>query len=208
MAGAATDAREFLPERLSLSALREAAAGCRACDLWKCGSQTVFGEGLRKAQLMLVGEQPGDREDREGRPFVGPAGRILAEALGDAGISRKDTYVTNAVKHFKWREGRGKRRLHQRPDAGEIRACNPWLEAELAVVKPHVVVCLGATAARALLGSAFRVTRDHGTFIEGQGGALLTGTLHPSAILRADPPENDEMRAVLVADLAAAAKKV
>jgi uracil-DNA glycosylase len=186
--------------RPKLAELREEAMGCRACGLWRLGTQTVFGEGRRSARLMLVGEQPGDREDREGRPFVGPAGRVLDEALDGAGVERRDAYVTNAVKHFKWKEGRGKRRLHQRPDAGEIRACRPWLEAEVAAVRPELIVCLGASAARSVLGTKFRVTRDHGTFEETELG-LATGTLHPSAILRADPPEDEEMRATLVADL-------
>jgi len=174
-----------IPDRPGLRNLREAAAGCRACPLWKRGTQTVFGAGRRSAKVMLVGEQPGDREDREGKPFVGPAGRVLDEALADAGIDRGDAYVTNVVKHFKWIP-RGKRRIHQRPNAEEITACRPWLEAELQVVKPRVMVCLGATAAKALLGSDFRVTRDRGKLVESDLAPIATGTVHPSSILRID----------------------
>jgi uracil-DNA glycosylase len=180
-----------IPDRPGLRNLREAAAGCRACPLWKRGTQTVFGAGRRSAKVMLVGEQPGDREDREGRPFVGPAGRVLDEALADAGIDRGDAYVTNVVKHFKWIP-RGKRRIHQRPNAEEITACRPWLEAELQVVKPRVMVCLGATAAKALLGSDFRVTRDRGKLVESDLAPIATGTVHPSSILRID--DADERR--------------
>src|SRR5437763_12040004 len=158
-------ASALVPDHPSLSSLREAAAGCRACDLWKTGTQTVFGEGAAGARLMLVGEQPGDREDREGAPFVGPAGRVLDEALAQAGIDRRAVYVTNAVKHFKW-EPRGKRRIHAKPSWSELTACRPWLEAELAVVRPEVLVCLGATAAQSLLGRQFRVTKQRGEWIE------------------------------------------
>src|SRR3954449_10221379 len=154
-------AADYLPQRLSLSSLREAAAGCQACPLWRTATQTVFGEGAARSELMLVGEQPGDREDREGHPFVGPAGRLLDEALEEAGIDRARAYVTNVVKHFKW-QARGKRRIHAKPSWSEIAACRPWLEAELAVVKPEVLVCLGATAAQALLGKQFRVTKERG----------------------------------------------
>jgi uracil-DNA glycosylase len=180
-----------IPDRPGLRNLREAAAGCRACPLWKRGTQTVFGAGRRSATVMLVGEQPGDREDREGKPFVGPAGRVLDEALAEAGIDRGDAYVTNVVKHFKWIP-RGKRRIHQRPNAEEITACRPWLEAELQVVKPRVMVCLGATAAKALLGSDFRVTRDRGKLVESDLAPIATGTVHPSSILRID--DADERR--------------
>jgi uracil-DNA glycosylase len=180
-----------IPDRPGLRNLREAAAGCRACPLWKRGTQTVFGAGRRSAKVMLVGEQPGDREDREGKPFVGPAGRVLDEALADAGIDRGDAYVTNVVKHFKWIP-RGKRRIHQRPNAEEITACRPWLEAELQAVKPRVMVCLGATAAKALLGSDFRVTRDRGKLVESDLAPIATGTVHPSSILRID--DADERR--------------
>jgi uracil-DNA glycosylase len=180
-----------IPDRPGLRNLREAATGCRACPLWKRGTQTVFGEGRRSAKVMLVGEQPGDREDREGKPFVGPAGRVLDEALAEAGIDRADAYVTNVVKHFKWIP-RGNRRIHQRPNAEEIAACRPWLEAELQVVKPRVMVCLGATAAKALLGSNFRVTRDRGKLVESDLAQIATGTVHPSSILRID--DEDERR--------------
>lgn len=180
-----------IPDRPGLRNLREAAAGCRACPLWKRGTQTVFGAGRRSARVMLVGEQPGDREDREGKPFVGPAGRVLDEAVAEAGIDRGDAYVTNVVKHFKWIP-RGKRRIHQRPNAEEITACRPWLEAELQVVKPRVMVCLGATAAKALLGSDFRVTRDRGKLVESDLAPIATATVHPSSILRID--DEDERR--------------
>ena len=185
----------------ALDELREQAATCTRCDLYKCGTQTVFGEGAVDADLMLVGEQPGDREDIEGRPFVGPAGRILDKGLAAAGIDRDRAYVTNAVKHFKWRPA-GKRRIHQKPNAEEVRACRPWLEAELEVVKPRVVVCLGATAAQALLGRTFKVTQQHGRWVEWPYEPLATATVHPSSILRAP---DDEARAAafdgFVADL-------
>jgi DNA polymerase len=187
--GTTETAAPFLPERLSLVALREAARGCKACPLWRTGTQTVFGEGLKRAGLMLVGEQPGDREDLAGRPFVGPAGRLLDEALAEAGIERSDAYLTNAVKHFKW-EPRGKRRIHQKPSWGEIAACRPWLEAELAVVAPHVLVCLGATAAQALYGRDVRVTRDRGKPLESPLAPVALATVHPSSILRAPDKES------------------
>ncbi|HEY7875121.1 MAG TPA: UdgX family uracil-DNA binding protein [Actinomycetota bacterium] len=193
-------AAELIPPRPTLPALREVAAGCRACPLWKSGTQTVFGEGLKKAELMLVGEQPGDKEDLAGKPFVGPAGRLLDRALGDAGIDRGDAYVTNVVKHFKW-EARGKRRIHKKPNLSEITACRPWLEAELAVVKPRVLVCLGATAAQALLGKQFRVTQSRGEFVESDLAEYVTATIHPSSILRAHDEERDREIAGLVADL-------
>jgi DNA polymerase len=197
-------ATELIPQgRPSLSALRRAAAGCRACDLWAKATQTVFGEGSSKARVMFVGEQPGDREDIEGKPFVGPAGRLLDEALVQAGIDRDDVYVTNAVKHFRW-EGaaRGKRRIHKKPRASEIQACRPWLEAELQVVKPEVVVCLGATAAQALLGRDFSVLRHRGEFVDSPIPARVLATVHPSSILRAPDSETRklEMRR-FVADL-------
>jgi uracil-DNA glycosylase family protein len=195
------DATELIPERPTLPKLREAAAGCRACGLWRLGTQTVFGAGPRKAPVMLVGEQPGDQEDRAGQPFVGPAGRVLDRALEEAGIDRDDAYVTNAVKHFKWKAGRGKRRLHQRPDAVEVRACRPWLEAELAVVRPKLLTVLGATAAQSLLGPSFRVTRSRGTVVESDLAPVVTATVHPSSILRGDPDEREEAMAALVADL-------
>lgn len=197
-------ASEYLPERLNLTALRDAAAGCRGCPLWKDATQTVFGAGPRRAKVMLVGEQPGDREDRSGEPFVGPAGRVLDRALEDAGIERRDAYVTNAVKHFKWRPA-GKRRLHQRPNAEEIRACRPWLDAELEVVRPQVLVALGATAAKALYGSSFRVSRERGRFIESDLAPLATATVHPSSLLRI---EDEDDRRLAELDLAADLGKV
>src|SRR5215208_20798 len=199
---------ERIGRRRALRSLREAAAGCTACPLYADASQTVFGRGPSRAPLMLVGEQPGDREDVEGEPFVGPAGRVLDEALGEAEIERDEVYLTNAVKHFKWRQGRGKRRLHQRPGAGEVKACRPWLEAELGAVEPEVVVCLGAVAAQALLGSGFKVTRDRGTFVEPGFAPLATGTIHPSAILRMDDAEERSLaRHELARDLAGAAAR-
>jgi uracil-DNA glycosylase len=167
----------------SLEELREAAAGCRACPLWKTAGQTVFGEGGARSRVMLVGEQPGDQEDRAGRPFVGPAGRVLDEALAAAGIDRRSAYVTNAVKHFKWK-ARGKRRIHAKPAWSEIAACRRWLDAELEAVRPRVLVCLGATAAQALLGRSFRVTKARGTWVESDLADYVTATIHPSAILR------------------------
>ncbi len=171
----------------SLQEVRAAAAGCRACDLWECGTQTVFGEGSQSSELMLVGEQPGDKEDLAGRPFVGPAGRILDEALKEAGIDRSTVYITNAVKHFKW-EARGKRRLHKRPDSREIAACRPWLDREIELVQPKVVVCLGATACQALLGRTFKVTKQRGELFPQPAGHVITATVHPSSILRARDP--------------------
>jgi len=193
-------AEALIPERPSLKSLREAAAGCQACPLWKTGTQTVFGEGRKAARVMLVGEQPGDREDIEGHPFVGPAGRILDQALETAGIERGDAYVTNVVKHFKWTP-KGKRRIHQQPRAEEIKACAPWLEAELELVTPEVMVCLGATAVRAVIGSKARVMKDHGEFLESKLGPTAVPTLHPSAILRADPEDRDDAMGMLVGDL-------
>jgi uracil-DNA glycosylase len=176
-----------LPERLTLARLREGAADCRACPLYLRGSQTVFGAGAAHAEVMFVGEQPGDEEDKRGLPFVGPAGRLLDRALEEAGIDRRHVYVTNAVKHFKW-EPRGKRRIHQKPNAREIAACRPWLDAEIAVVQPRVIVCLGATAAQALLGRSFKVTRQRGEIIARDGRTYLA-TVHPSAVLRAPDDE-------------------
>src|SRR6185312_7920061 len=160
-------AEHLIPTRPSLSSLREAAADCKACDLWKRGTQTVFGEGSRRSRVLFVGEQPGNEEDLSGKPFVGPAGRLLDDALVEAGIDRSRVYVTNVVKHFKW-EPRGKRRLHKKPNAQEVKACRPWLQAEIAVIKPSVIVALGATAAQALLGSKFLVTKERGKFIESE----------------------------------------
>jgi uracil-DNA glycosylase len=201
MAAEAKSAAEFVPTSRSLATLRQAAAGCHGCPLWKDATQTVFGAGPRKAELMLVGEQPGDREDIEGEPFVGPAGGILARALEDAGIDAGDVYLTNAVKHFKWR-ARGKRRLHQTPRAGEVEACKPWLEAELKAVKPAGLLALGATAAKALFGSAVRVTRDRGRLIDSPLAPVAALTLHPSAILRLrDHDEREDALVSLVDDL-------
>jgi uracil-DNA glycosylase family protein len=184
-----------IPDKLTLPALRAAAANCKACDLWKLGTQTVFGEGSASARVMLVGEQPGDKEDLQGRPFVGPAGAVLDKALVIAGIDRKDVYVTNIVKHFKW-EPRGKRRLHKKPNALEISACRPWLDAEIKVVKPEVVVVLGATAAQGVLGSQFRVTKQRGQWAQSNIALLVMATVHPSSILRApdDDSRHEEMR--------------
>jgi len=174
----------LVPERASLTALRRAAASCTACPLWKRGTQTVFGAGSPRARVLLVGEQPGNEEDVAGKPFVGPAGRLLERALEEAGIDRRLAYLTNVVKHFKW-EPKGKLRIHSKPNSREIGACLPWLEAELAAVRPEIVVCLGATAARALLGPAFKVTRHRGTWVEAPLAPRVTGTVHPSSILRA-----------------------
>jgi uracil-DNA glycosylase family protein len=188
----------------ALEGLRAAAKDCRACPLWKRGTQTVFGAGSAHARLLLVGEQPGDEEDRQGLPFVGPAGHLLDKALEAAGIDRRETYVTNAVKHFKWlpAEGRGKRRIHQKPNAGEIRACHPWLDAELAAIQPPVIICLGATAAQALLGNAFRVTKQRGVPLVHSSGARIVATIHPSAILRAPDSETRAVEmARFIADL-------
>jgi len=183
-------AADLIPGRPTLPKLRKAAAGCRACPLWEHGTQTVFGAGRRGSAAMFVGEQPGDREDREGAPFVGPAGRILDEALARAGIDRETVYVTNAVKHFKW-EPRGKRRIHAKPSWSELAACRPWLEAELSVVQPTVLVCLGATAAQSLLGRQFRVTKQRGEWLDSDLAEHVTATIHPSAILR---QRDDESR--------------
>jgi uracil-DNA glycosylase family protein len=194
-------AAELIPERPTLPKLQEAAAGCRACPLWQTGTQTVFGEGARSADVMLVGEQPGDKEDLAGRPFVGPAGRLLDEALEQAGIDRRRAYVTNVVKHFKW-TGRGKRRIHAKPNWSEITACRPWLDAELAVVQPRVLVCLGATAAQALFGREFRVTKQRGELVESPLAPSATATVHPSSILRAaDEDARREEFEALVDDL-------
>jgi len=181
-------AADLIPNRPTLAAVREAAKNCRACDLWRRGTQTVFGEGARDAELMFVGEQPGDAEDLAGRPFVGPAGRLLDRALEEAGIDRSVVYVTNVVKHFKW-EPRGKRRIHKKPNSGEIAACRPWLDTEIALVKPRAIVCLGATAAQALLGRQFKVTAHRGEFVPSPLAPLVLATVHPSSLLRAPDEE-------------------
>ncbi len=191
------------PQLDDLEALRDAARGCTGCELWEPATQTVFGTGPSSAWLVFVGEQPGDREDLAGTPFVGPAGRLLDQALERAGIARDDTYVTNAVKHFRF-EQRGNRRIHKTPGVGHVRACRPWLDAELRVVRPAVVATLGATAGKALLGSAFRITESRGTVLDWQGVALVP-TIHPSAILRMEPEEKDAALDALVADLEVAA---
>ena len=198
------DVRELIPEEPDLDELRAASQGCTGCDLYKSGTQTVFGEGAHEADVMFVGEQPGDQEDKQGHPFVGPAGRLLDEALVEAGIDRTDVYITNVVKHFKW-VARGKRRIHKKPNLTEIRACKPWLEAEIDVVRPKAIVCLGATAAQALLGPHFRVTEQRGEFVDSPLPAAVTATIHPSAILRGDPAQRDAQRAAFVADLAVVA---
>jgi DNA polymerase len=179
---------ELIPQRPTLPALRKAAAGCKACDLWERGTQTVFGEGSARSRIMFVGEQPGNDEDIKGKPFVGPAGRLLDQALQQAGIDRKEVYVTNVVKHFKW-EQRGKRRIHSKPNTLEISACRPWLESEIALVKPDVLVCLGATAAQALLGRQFRVSRQRGEWLQSELAPRVMATVHPSSILRAPDDE-------------------
>ena len=199
-------ARELIPEGASLDQLRSIASGCEACGLHRNATQTVFGEGSAGATVMLVGEQPGDREDLEGEPFVGPAGALLDRALARAGIDRSQAYVTNVVKHFKWRPA-GKRRLHQKPNAEEIRACRPWLESEIEVVRPAVVVCLGATAAQALLGPGFRVTRQRGQFVERARPPRMLATVHPSSILRAPDEEARQLEmAAFVDDLETVAR--
>src|SRR3954454_603922 len=182
----------LIPAELSWQALHDAAAHCKACDLWQRGTQTVFGEGATRSPLMLVGEQPGNDEDLAGHPFVGPAGRLLDKALNDAGIDRSSAWVTNVVKHFKW-EARGKRRIHAKPNAAEVKACLPWLQAEIRLIEPKLVVCLGATAAQALLGKSFRVTESRGKILPWDFGPAIMATVHPSSILRA--PDEDARRA-------------
>jgi uracil-DNA glycosylase family protein len=185
-------AEPLVPPRPTINKLREAAADCRACDLWKTGTQTVFGEGKQKSLVMFIGEQPGDKEDLSGRPFVGPAGALLDLALEEAGIDRSKVYVTNVVKHFKW-EPRGKRRIHKKPNAAEITACRPWLQSEIRVVRPRAIVCLGATAAQAVIGPKFRVSLQRGQFVASDLAELVTATVHPSSILRA--PSDEARRA-------------
>lgn len=201
-------AAPLIPTNPSIASLREAARDCRACPLWERGTQTVFGEGANKAQVVFVGEQPGSDEDLAGKPFVGPAGRLLDKAMVEAGIDRGAVYVTNAVKHFKW-EPKGKRRLHKKPNSREIAACRPWLEAELSALKPKVLVCLGATAAQACFGREFRVSRQRGRPVESPLAAKAMATVHPSSILRAPTPEDREAQMnAFVADLKVAAKMI
>jgi len=199
-------AEQYVPETHTIDALREAAAGCRGCDLWEAATQTVFGEGAARARLMLVGEQPGDREDVEGKPFVGPAGRILDEGMEAAGVPRSAVYLTNVVKHFRWVR-RGKRRLHEKPNTQQVRACRPWLDAELEAVRPRLLVLLGATAAQSVLGPAFRVTQHRGKVIPTPLGVPAVATVHPSSILRApDDASREEAMAAFVADLRSVAQ--
>ena len=201
-------ASEFIPDRKSLTALREAAQGCRGCHLHQHATQTVFGEGPARASIMLVGEMAGDREDREGHPFVGPAGRELDRALEAAGIDRGDVYVTNVVKHFKFEE-RGKRRIHQTPRKGEIDACMPWLDTEIKLIRPRGIVTLGATAAKALLGSGFRLTQHRGELLESELAPVMAATIHPSAIVRdRDKASREAEREGLASDLRAVAEAV
>jgi DNA polymerase len=202
------DAARFVPDDPTLPRLRRAAAGCKACDLWKLGTQTVFGEGPARAQVMMIGEQPGDKEDLQGRTFVGPAGVLLDKALAAARLERGEIYLTNIVKHFKW-EPRGKRRLHKTPNALEVSACRPWLDAELSVVKPEVVVLLGATAAQGVLGRDFRVTQHRGEWLPSDLAPYVMATVHPSSILRApdDDARHEEMRR-FIADLRKVAERI
>jgi len=205
---AVSTAADLVPPHPTFEKLREAAAGCRACPLWKRGTQTVFGEGGRHARVMLIGEQPGNDEDLAGKPFVGPAGRELDRALEAAGVDRSDAYVTNVVKHFKW-EPRGKRRIHAKPNSAEIAACRPWLDAELALLKPQALVCLGATAAQALIGRDFKVTQRRGEIVESPLAPIVTATIHPSAILRAPDDETRHAeRARFIEDLRKVAKAI
>lgn len=195
-------AADFIPPHATLQKLREAAARCRGCDLWAVGTETVFGEGPPRAEVMVVGEQPGDQEDRAGRPFVGPSGKLLDAALEEAGIDRSTVYVTNAVKHFKWeRTGRGGRRMHKKPNEMEIRACRPWLEEEIRLVKPRVIVALGATAAQVLLGKEFRVTRHRGEPMPSPWAEAVMATVHPSAVLRAPDESRERARREFAEDI-------
>jgi DNA polymerase len=201
-------AEDFLPAKMNLKSLRAAAEHCRGCELYKNATQTVFGEGPRRASLLLLGEVPGDEEDKEGRPFVGPAGRLLDDALHEAGLLRNDVYVTNAVKHFRW-EPRGKRRLHKKPTTRQIEACKPWLMAEILVVEPTVIVCLGATAAQSMLGRDFRINKHRGKFFKSEDTAWIIATYHPSALLRApDKADRQRKRAEFTDDLQHAAERL
>jgi uracil-DNA glycosylase family protein len=194
-------AAQYLPDQLNLSSLRHAAEACEGCELYKQATQTVFGSGRRSAAMMLVGEMPGDQEDKEGEPFVGPAGWLLDAALEEAGIDRSEVYLTNVVKHFRW-EGQGSKRIHKKPSARHITACKPWLEAELEVIRPNVIVCLGATAAQFFFGKDFRITLERGQALETSDGTSLVATYHPSAVLRAPgKAERDRMKQALIDDL-------
>jgi DNA polymerase len=203
-------AAPLVPRNPTVESLKRAAAGCRACDLWEKATQTVFGEGTRRAAVMLVGEQPGDKEDLAGHPFVGPAGRMLSEALAEAGIDPSEVYITNVVKHFNWvPDERGKRRIHKKPRYSEIKACRPWLDAEISVTKPQVIICLGATAAQELLGRDFSVLRQRGQFVPSPLAPHVMATVHPSSILRArDDESRREQKQAFVADLKVAAREI
>jgi DNA polymerase len=201
-------AADFIPPRPTLPKLRDAAAQCRGCDLWTCG-RVVFGEGPRSATVMFVGEQPGDQEEQAGHPFIGPAGKLLDAALEEAGIDRKSVYVTNAVKHFKYERGaKGKRRIHKKPNDTEIRACHPWLEEEIRLTKPRVLVALGATAAQSLLGKQFRVTQQRGKPVQSELANTVIATVHPSSVLRAPDGERERARSEFFADIRAIAKHI
>jgi uracil-DNA glycosylase len=201
-------ASAFLPAMLTIPRLREAALGCQGCDLYLRARQTVFGEGARNASVMLIGEQPGDKEDAAGRPFVGPAGKILEEALAKAGIAPSELYVTNAVKHFSWEpDERGKRRIHKKPRYSEVQACKPWLDAEIQALHPKVIVCMGSTAAQALLGKQFSVLRRRGVPVPSNLAPFVMATVHPSSILRAREDRREQMQA-FIHDLAVAAKQI
>jgi uracil-DNA glycosylase len=201
------DVRELIPAEPHIDQLREISQGCTGCDLYERATQTVFGEGEVPADIMFVGEQPGDQEDKQGHPFVGPAGRLFRQALGDAGLLEARNYVTNVVKHFKW-EARGKRRIHKKPNASEIRACRPWLDAEIEVVHPRALVCLGATAAQALLGKDFRVSHSRGEPVESELAPLVMATVHPSSILRGPEAERAQAFKQFVSDLSLVARKL
>jgi uracil-DNA glycosylase len=197
-----------IPADATMPELRDLAAGCKACDLWRDATQTVFGEGAQDSQVVLIGEQPGNQEDLQGKPFVGPAGKILDQALEQAGIERGAVYITNAVKHFKWTR-KGKLRIHKKPSADEVEACRPWLDAEIELTRPKVIVCMGATAAQAMLGRKFRLTQHHGEFVSSPQRPPVTATIHPSAVLRAPTDEDRHtMMEQLVRDLKVVARKV
>jgi len=205
--GTAESTFDFLPEDLSYRALKAASAECRGCDLYKNATQTVFGEGKISSRVIFVGEQPGDEEDLTGRPFVGPAGRLLDKALKEAGIEREKIYLTNTVKHFKWKP-QGKRRIHEKPNAAEIRACDPWLRSEITLIKPRILVCLGATAAQSLLGKQFRVTQMRGKWLDSPLAEQTIATIHPSAILRTPDDMRDQAYAEFVSDLITIAEAI